>query len=135
MNHDAASPVLDSTAFYRDCFRVLADGGLMTVNLFGRDASFERMQYARELCGESDISPGCAAVRRSIDQAVMRRRNDQIFHRGNSPDNLGVTAERSRGAPRGQGTGYGNRGGDQSGNEKKQTNGELRDECDSVCHQ
>ncbi|HMC15982.1 MAG TPA: spermidine synthase [Albitalea sp.] len=41
-DHDAASPVLDSTAFYRDCFRVLADGGLMTVNLFGRDASFER---------------------------------------------------------------------------------------------
>ena len=41
-DHDAASPVLDSAAFYRDCFRVLADGGVMTVNLFGRDASFER---------------------------------------------------------------------------------------------
>ena len=41
-DHDAASPVLDSTAFYRDCHRVLADGGVMSVNLFGRDASFER---------------------------------------------------------------------------------------------
>jgi spermidine synthase len=41
-DHDAASPVLDSAAFYRDCFRLLADGGVMTVNLFGRDASFER---------------------------------------------------------------------------------------------
>lgn len=41
-DHDAASPVLDSEAFYRDCHRVLADGGVMTVNLFGRDASFER---------------------------------------------------------------------------------------------
>ncbi|CAM5780585.1 spermine/spermidine synthase domain-containing protein [Rhizobacter fulvus] len=41
-DHDAASPVLDSEAFYRDCRRVLADGGVMTVNLFGRDASFER---------------------------------------------------------------------------------------------
>ena len=41
-DHDAASPVLDSTAFYRDCHRLLADGGVMTVNLFGRDASFER---------------------------------------------------------------------------------------------
>ncbi len=41
-DHDAASPVLDSAAFYRDCERVLADGGVMTVNLFGRDASFER---------------------------------------------------------------------------------------------
>ena len=41
-DHDAASPVLDSAAFYRDCRRVLADDGVMTVNLFGRDASFER---------------------------------------------------------------------------------------------
>jgi spermidine synthase len=41
-DHDAASPVLDSEAFYRDCFALLADEGVMTVNLFGRDASFER---------------------------------------------------------------------------------------------
>lgn len=41
-DHDAASPVLDSAEFYRDCHRVLADEGVMSVNLFGRDASFER---------------------------------------------------------------------------------------------
>ncbi len=41
-DHDAASPVLDSRGFYRDCHRLLADGGVMSVNLFGRDASFER---------------------------------------------------------------------------------------------
>jgi spermidine synthase len=41
-DHDAASPVLDSAEFYRDCRHVLADGGVMSVNLFGRDASFER---------------------------------------------------------------------------------------------
>ena len=41
-DHDAASPVLDSEDFYRGCHRVLADGGVMSVNLFGRDASFER---------------------------------------------------------------------------------------------
>jgi spermidine synthase len=41
-DHDAASPVLDSAAFYADCHRLLADDGVMTVNLFGRDASFER---------------------------------------------------------------------------------------------
>jgi spermidine synthase len=41
-DHDAASPVLDSADFYRDCFATLAEGGVMTVNLFGRDASFER---------------------------------------------------------------------------------------------
>ena len=41
-DHNAASPVLDSEAFYADCHRLLAEGGVMSVNLFGRDASFER---------------------------------------------------------------------------------------------
>ena len=41
-DHEAASPVLDDEVFYRHCWQVLDDGGVMTVNLFGRDASFER---------------------------------------------------------------------------------------------
>ena len=41
-DHDAASPVLDDEAFYARCRNLLADGGVMTVNLFGRDASFAR---------------------------------------------------------------------------------------------
>jgi spermidine synthase len=41
-DHEAASPVLDSLAFYRGCARLLAEGGVLSVNLFGRDASFER---------------------------------------------------------------------------------------------
>jgi len=41
-DHDAASPVLDDEGFYRNCRALLRDGGVMTVNLFGRDASFER---------------------------------------------------------------------------------------------
>ena len=41
-DHEAASPVLDSVEFYRDCHQALASGAVMTVNLFGRDASFER---------------------------------------------------------------------------------------------
>ncbi len=40
-DHEAASPVLDSAEFYRACFDILAVGGVMTVNLFGRDASFD----------------------------------------------------------------------------------------------
>ena len=40
-DHNAAAPVLDSDAFYRDCFNALADGGVMAVNLFGRMASFD----------------------------------------------------------------------------------------------
>lgn len=41
-DHEAASPALDDEAFYQACWRVLDDGGVMTVNLFGREASFER---------------------------------------------------------------------------------------------
>lgn len=39
-DHEAAGPVLDSEAFYRDCFSLLADGGVIAINLFGRHASF-----------------------------------------------------------------------------------------------
>lgn len=41
-DHEAAGPVLDSAAFYRGCARALAEGGVMSVNLFGRHASFAR---------------------------------------------------------------------------------------------
>jgi len=41
-DHEAAAPVLDDEAFYAGCRGMLADGGVMTVNLFGRDASFSR---------------------------------------------------------------------------------------------
>ena len=41
-DHEAAAPVLDDEAFYVACRGVLAPGGVMTVNLFGRAASFER---------------------------------------------------------------------------------------------
>ena len=41
-DHEAAGPVHDGLAFYRHCARVLADGGVFSVNLFGRDASFAR---------------------------------------------------------------------------------------------
>lgn len=39
-DHDAAAPVLDSAAFYADCRAVLREGGVMSVNLFGRASSF-----------------------------------------------------------------------------------------------
>jgi spermidine synthase len=41
-DHEAAAPVLDSEAFYADCFALLTDDGAMTVNLFGRASSYER---------------------------------------------------------------------------------------------
>ena len=39
-DHEAAAPVLDSVDFYAACRAALEDGGLMSVNLFGRHASF-----------------------------------------------------------------------------------------------
>jgi len=41
-DEEAAAPVLDDEDFYAACHRALCPGGLMAVNLFGRDASFER---------------------------------------------------------------------------------------------
>ena len=41
-DHEAAAPVLDSPDFYADCRAALSDDGCLTVNLFGRDASYER---------------------------------------------------------------------------------------------
>jgi len=40
-DQEAAAPVLDDEAFYAACCRVLEVGGVMSVNLFGRDASFD----------------------------------------------------------------------------------------------
>lgn len=41
-DEQAASPVLDDAAFYANCHALLRPRGVMAVNLFGRDASFER---------------------------------------------------------------------------------------------
>lgn len=40
-DQEAAAPVLDSAAFYADCRRLLSERGCMTVNLFGRNSSFD----------------------------------------------------------------------------------------------
>ena len=40
-DHEAAGPVLDSAAFYRQCRDLLEPSGVLAVNLFGRHASFE----------------------------------------------------------------------------------------------
>lgn len=56
-DHEAASPALDDEAFYQACWRTLDDGGVMTVNLFGREASFDRS--ARRIAaafGESHVA-------------------------------------------------------------------------------
>lgn len=57
-DHQAAAPVLDDEAFYRDCQAVLAEGGLLVVNLFGRNASFARS--ARRI--DAAFAPGGGQV-------------------------------------------------------------------------
>ena len=41
-DRESAAPVLDDETFYAACRALLSDGGVMSVNLFGRDVSFER---------------------------------------------------------------------------------------------
>lgn len=51
-DQDAAAPVLDTEEFYRDCRAVLSDEGVMTVNLFGRQASYPiSLERIREAFG------------------------------------------------------------------------------------
>lgn len=47
-DHEAAAPVLDSADFYAHCRQLLTDDGAMTVNLFGRNASYA--QSLEKIC-------------------------------------------------------------------------------------
>ncbi len=44
-DHLAEGPVLDSAEFYADCARMLAPGGVLSVNLFGRNANWLRSAH------------------------------------------------------------------------------------------
>lgn len=55
-DHDAAGPVLESAGFYRHCHDMLAANGCMTVNLFGRMASFGRnMRHIASAFGAQQV--------------------------------------------------------------------------------
>ncbi|MBC5781652.1 spermidine synthase [Ramlibacter sp. USB13] len=55
-DHEAAAPVLDSEAFYRDCRALLTEDGCMTVNLFGRSSSYERsLKRIRSAFGDDAV--------------------------------------------------------------------------------
>lgn len=79
-DHDAASPVLDDEAFYAACRGVLNDGGLMTVNLFGRSASFARsaLRIARAFGSDQVWS---LAPTQEGNTIVVAARGVQVPHR------------------------------------------------------
>lgn len=96
-DHEAAGPVHDSPAFYADCHRLLADGGVMSVNLFGRDASFERSATAiaaafgaaqvRRLQATKEGNTVVVALKNAAmpDRAVLAERAEQVESRFKLP--------------------------------------------------
>jgi spermidine synthase len=68
-DHEAAAPVLDDARFYAACRGVLAEGGVMSVNLFGRDAQFAQSLSrisaafgAQQVCGLRPTREGNSVV-------------------------------------------------------------------------
>lgn len=56
-DHEAASPVLDDVRFYEQCRQLLAPGGAMSVNLFGREARFGRsMKRLAQAFGDDRVA-------------------------------------------------------------------------------
>ena len=54
--HEAAAPVLDGIDFYTHCYGLLAEDGVMTVNLFGRDSSYEKsLERIAEIFGPQAV--------------------------------------------------------------------------------
>jgi spermidine synthase len=72
-DHEAAAPVLDSTDFYFDCRQLLSESGIMTVNLFGRDARFEQsLGRMTEAFGEAAL--WCFTPTREGNTVVLAQR-------------------------------------------------------------
>ena len=72
-DQEAAAPVIDSVDFYRHCRGLLTEDGCMTVNLFGRDASFERsLRHIAQAFGPDAV--WCFRPTREGNTVVLARR-------------------------------------------------------------
>lgn len=84
----ARGPVLDTPEFYQACEQCLADGGIMTVNLFGDHPSFARnikaMKFAFDavIClpevHDGNVVAICFKQRPTLDVAALKARAAQI---------------------------------------------------------
>lgn len=79
-DHEAASPVLDDLHFYGGCRDVLEAGGVMSVNLFGRNTRFEHSLSqltaafgARQVCRLRPTREGNAVVLAGRDVVLPDR--------------------------------------------------------------
>jgi len=74
----SAAPVLNSAAFYADCRTLLAPGGIMTVNLFGRHCSYAHsVDCLREAFGAQALWAFSAT--REGNTVVLAQRNAQAL--------------------------------------------------------
>jgi spermidine synthase len=84
----ARGPVLDTPEFYKACNACLADGGMMTVNLFGDHPSFNKnikamkFAFAQVIClpevHDGNVVALCFKERRAIDIPALAARAAQI---------------------------------------------------------
>ncbi|MFM8610715.1 MAG: spermidine synthase [Burkholderiaceae bacterium] len=92
-DHEAAAPVLDSADFYADCRRLLTDDGCMTVNLFGRQSSYERsVAHIVQAFGEDAV--WAFRPTREGNTVVLALRAAMSFRRGELAARAEVVRER-----------------------------------------
>ena len=95
MTRTARGPVLDTPEFYQACADCLADGGVMTANVFGDIANYDKNLAAMALAFDAvvwlpevhDANIVVVAFRQApqIDFAVLYERAAEIKRRYNLP--------------------------------------------------
>jgi len=105
----ARGPVLDTAEFYQSCAACLADGGAMTVNLFGDHPSYAknlkamRYAFAEVRClpevHEGNVVAIAFKQRRGLDFAALHERAAQIHAQTRLPAKSWVNGFKARYAP------------------------------------
>ena len=92
-DQEAAAPVLDSADFYTHCHNLLTEDGVMTVNLFGRDSSYEKsLQKIAEAFGPQAV--WAFKPTREGNTVVLAQREPSRPERGELLQRAGVIESR-----------------------------------------
>ncbi len=92
-DENAATPVLDSEAFYADCRALLTDDGCLSVNLFGRSSSFEKTLEKMALAFGEDALWAFKPTREG-NTVVLAQRTPTRFKRGELAERCTLVQER-----------------------------------------